>query len=556
MRKTYGTLKKFDADKWVIDKVPPHVSLRIKDVFRQVGTSVRPPFFFKATRELEADLKWFMDRYPLLMSIEDRELLEKGANAHYEKMQVTEHFYSGNYKPSNLNLKDGMALENYQGLARDLFWEVEELLLADAVGLGKTPTAIASLLRPEMLPAIVVVQSHLNRQWKKEFKKFTDLNAFIIPNGKAKPLPLADVYIAKYTTAAKWVDYLTLVGAKTLILDEVQEVRHLDTKKHEACVELYKASVFHLALSGSPIYNYGIETWNIYQVIKPSIFPSRDEFIKAWCDYGGRVKDPEALGAYLMETRSYLRRTKEDVGSEIPPLNKIIQAVDYEEKAILDMEKRAKVLARNIFQGEYIERGMAARELSIMVRKATGVSKARSVAAFVRIILESNEPVVLAGWHRDVYDIWKEEFKDFNPVFYTGTESQNQKDQAKQDFIDRKTNLFIISLRSGVGLDGLQEVASYVVFGELDWSPAIHEQVIGRLYRYGQKKQVTAIFCVSDSGSDPLVIDMNGIKKSQSAGIFDPLRNAVDSQESDDTIIKEYARKLLNKRMESEDDRD
>src|SRR5579884_3848269 len=43
-----------------------------------------------------------------------------------------------------------------------------------------------------------------------------------------------------------------------------------------------------------------------------------------------------------------------------------------------------------------------------------------------------------------------------------------------------------MSLRSGAGLDGLQEDCTVGVFGELDWSPEQHRQCIGRLDRDGQ----------------------------------------------------------------------
>jgi hypothetical protein len=40
----------------------------------------------------------------------------------------------------------------------------------------------------------------------------------------------------------------------------------------------------------------------------------------------------------------------------------------------------------------------------------------------VRIMVEGGEPVVLVGWHRDVYDIWLE-LRDLKPAMYTGSES-------------------------------------------------------------------------------------------------------------------------------------
>ena len=67
--------------------------------------------------------------------------------------------------------------------------------------------------------------------------------------------------------------------------------------------------------------------------------------------------------------------------------------------------------------------------------------------------------IALACWHREVYAIWAEALADFKPTFYTGSESTTQKDESKRRFVEGETNLMIISLRSGAGLDGLQTAA-------------------------------------------------------------------------------------------------
>jgi hypothetical protein len=53
-------------------------------------------------------------------------------------------------------------------------------------------------------------------------------------------------------------------------------------------------------------------------------------------------------------------------------------------------------------------------------------------------------------------------------VFFTGRESQAEKHEAKRAFCSGESKVLIMSLRAGAGLDGLQRVASIVVFGELD----------------------------------------------------------------------------------------
>lgn len=85
-----------------------------------------------------------------------------------------------------------------------------------------------------------------------------------------------------------------------------------------------------------------------------------------------------------------------------------------------------------------------------------------------------------------------------------------------------------------------------IVLGELDWSPKVHDQLIGRVDRDGQTEQVTAIYLVSDYGSDPLIIDMLSIKSSQSHNIINPL-TAVEEQFTDVSRIKILAERFLEK---------
>jgi superfamily II DNA/RNA helicase len=161
-------------------------------------------------------------------------------------------------------------------------------------------------------------------------------------------------------------------------------------------------------------------------------------------------------------------------------------------------------------------------EMDWKLRQATGIAKAPYVAAFVKMLLESEEAIVLFGWHRAVYDLWMQELAEFNPVLYTGSESPKQKEESVQAFVGGKSRVMIVSLRSGAGLDGLQKRSSVAVFGELDWSPEMHNQCIGRLARDGQEATVAAYFLVADSGSDPVVSDVLELKRQQAEPIRDP----------------------------------
>lgn len=541
-----GVNPKTKQASWIMEDVPPHVCIRIKSIFLCVAQHYRQPFYFPDTPEMCHDLEWFISRYPMEIDrAYEYELQDKSVqfvDFQNENFQLLEGLYEA---PTDVGFKDGKELRPFQAQAVTLFHRVKKLLIADGVGLGKTVEAIGALMIPETLPALVVVQSHLPEQWVEKIEEFSNLRAHaILPKKKRYDLPEADVYVIKYTNITDWIDYLLKIPFKTFIMDEVQEIRREESKKHKTCVNIAKQCEYIMGLSGTPVMNYGNEIYNLYKAINPDLFPDRDAFYREWIDWG-KVKDPEALGAYLQEKCAYIRRTKHDVYEQLPPVNKIVHTVGYDQKALDKITDRAKILAHSVLEAnQYIERGQAARELSIMVRKATGVSKAKYIADYVKMLLENGEKVLLAIWHREVYDILEKELKEYNPVFYSGTETLDQKKKSKEAFINGDSQIMFISLRSGVGLDGLQHVCSYVVIGELDWTGAMHEQIIGRLDRDGQKEQVTAIFLVSNSGSDPVVMDIIGIKKSQQDGIMNPLGKK-EKQHSDDSIIKAYAKKLI-----------
>ena len=545
--KTYGRLRYMkDKNQWWMDANPAHVKIKLKKIFESIPKNAQY-FHFDNTKENALDLEWFIQRYPMEMKSDDKNLLTKMSDDYRDFLAETEKIFTPDWKPKIIEFKDGLKPYNYQQQAIDLLWRTKRLMVADEVGLGKTIVAIGAMTNQDCMPALVVVQPHLTGQWKEQIEKFTNMKVHVIDKGKPTSLPEADVYIVKYTNIYKWQDVLEEMKIKMLVLDEVQEVRRQESRKHQSCKIVADKCRYVLGLSGTPIFNYGFEVWTLYDVIQPGLLSTSSDFRREWCGYGDRVSNPVALGSFLRDSYAYIRRTKDDVKSELPPVNKIVHTVGFDQKAIDQMESEAKTLALQVLQGEFIERGQAARELSILVRKKTGISKARDVANYVKMICENGEKVLLAGWHRDVYDIWLDVLKEYNPVMYTGSETAIQKTKSKHAFVNGDAQVMIISLRSGVGLDGLQSACSYVVFGELDWTPAIHDQVIGRLYRQGQGDQVNAIFLVTDSGSDPVVTDIIGIKKAQQEGINNPMAMGT-KQMSDDSIIKEFAKRYVEGR--------
>lgn len=249
-----------------------------------------------------------------------------------------------------------------------------------------------------------------------------------------------------------------------------------------------------------------------------------------------------------------VRRTRKEVGRELPAVQTMVQPVRHQLECLKQIDTVATELAHRILEGTFEQQGQAAREFDMRMRQATGIAKAPFVAEFVRMLIESTgEKVLLTGWHREVYDVWQARLEDSpNPiraVFYTGTETPKEKEEAKRDFVTGECPLMILSLRSGVGLDGLQEVCSTIVHGELDWSPGVHEQCRGRLHRDGQNNPLNEFFLVSEGGSDPIISEILGLKRAQVSGLLEPdLPGLVHLQNDVGARVKKMAADFLAKR--------
>jgi len=534
--------------------VEPHVAIRLKRVFAKIDTWQYGKQSISATPENCRDLQWFLDRYPL--EVYPFELLAERAQEHRERQSLIEQLLNGHMEREAFKLK--IPPREYQALAAHMWLTAGGLLLADDVGLGKTCTAIAGLSEPKTLPALVVTLTHLPFQWRDEVNKFTDLTTHILKKGTPYDIlkytkgRLPDVFITNYAKLGGWAETLAPL-LKSVVFDEIQELRHNGTQKYNAAKHIADACTFRLGTSATPIYNYGGEIFNIIDVLLPDSLGTKDEFIREWCIYQFgdklKIKDPAAFGLFARENGLMLRRTRIEVKRELPPVTVVPHHIDVDAKALDHMKGQAIELAKLIlkqtqdFKGQKMQ---AAGEFDIKMRQATGIAKAPYVAEFVKFLIADNtEPVVVYAWHREVYDILMERLKEFNPVMYTGSETPNQKEASKQALISGKSRVLLVSLRAGAGMDGLQDVCHLAVFAELDWSPGVHEQCVGRIHRDGQDEPCTIYYLLSEHGSDPIMGDILGIKRQQIEGVRDPNQDLVTKLQVEADYIKRMAERFL-----------
>ncbi|CAM6005473.1 unnamed protein product [Sphagnum balticum] len=520
----------------------PHVMQRIRKIFDNAqnyfnrGLYTHKPILFPNNMSACRDLVWVMDRYNLEVNPDLLKSIVDKANEYDSILKsISDADKDTSYRVSKDALKLALPLRPHQVQFNNMFNKVRKMLLADKMGLGKTSSAISLLCEPERRPALVVVPTTLCTQWENEVKRFLpDASTHVIRGFKNYELPKVDVLITSYNRLQPWQDVL-LDGRnfKTAIFDEVHELRHTGTGKRHVARTISETVEYCAGLSGTPIFNMGDEIWSVLDAIKPDCLGDYSDFESEWTTWG-RVNEPATLNSFLKKQGLFLRRDPEEVGLKFGEASKHVFTIDADLDKLKEVQNVAKMLALSVLSGNVGEDSDSAREFDWKLRQATGIAKAKPVAEFVKMLVDSGEKVVLAGWHRAVYEVWEKELASCNPVMFTGSETVREKETAVNKFVKGDAKVFIISLRSGAGLDGLQHACNTVVFGELDWTSNVHDQVIARVDRDGQTKHVQAYYLTIADGSDPFIINLLGVKRSQHDGL-------VEGKQSEGGVITQSA---------------
>lgn len=544
----YGTLSYNRRSKcWTI-KAEPCVTELAKRLFPGCDGRGRGVARFTAHRRIVGDLNWLMLRYPLEIKESDRARWESAleeAREHAARKQAALLAPQSASPPAACFSGE---LRDFQKEGLAYLLANRRCLLADEMGLGKTVQALSFLAATASYPALIVAPPHLVRNWTRECEHFlqseTPPRVHVIKGLTPYPLPEAEIYIIHYLLLRGWKDVLPELGFQTVIFDEIQELRRAGTSKYSAASLVSSAANNVIGLSGTPIYNTGGEIWNVVNILDFHFLGDWESFSREWC-YGYNtnvVQKPELLGEYLRREGIMLRRLKRDVLSQLPPKRRLVQEIDWDDGVYRSMMLPAMDMLDELRSvTDESRRALLEEQVCQRERQATGLAKAPYVAAFVRSLLEGGEKVLLFAHHHAVMDLYKQELRAFHPVFITGRETEIQKDAAAQKFMSGGTDLCVISLRSASGLN-LQR-ASCVVFGEVDWSPAVHSQAEDRAHRIGQQDSIACYYLVSPKGSDRDMQDALGLKVSQ----FVEMMGDSMEREDDSFLMESEARERIKK---------
>ena len=508
-------------------------------------------------------IKWILERYP--MEVLSKSVWQNKASTKFVK-KITHTKIEKLSKATPGKQFRGKLLDFQKEGLDFLLKSSGNALLADDMGLGKTVQTLAYVAsEKQSMPVLVIAPLVTLTNWQREIERFMkkkSRNGRIMENGnptstmirtgKKEDLGNFDFYIINYELLHKRLGDLLNLNIRTLVCDEVQHLRSKTTQKYTAIKKLaaLKSINYRVGLSGTPIYNHGSEIWSIVDILKPGLLGNFKEFCEYFCylDERGKAIVLENKRTSLHEELKkhvMIRRKKSDVLKDLKDkvrYKEIIAADETYYKNQLDQiwhkhEEELKNAETEFYKSASYQRAIQSE------RQAAGIAKLPHVIDFVKNIMEIEESVVVFCHHKSIHKLLHESLHEFSPVSIIG----GQTDKARQDSIDRfqngDTKLMIAGLRAGnLGINLTK--AKYVIFAELDWSPAYHYQAEDRLHRIGQKNTVFAYYLIGSGTLDDHVADILVDKSYEIDAIMDQKQESFENKEKAKLILAQIHDKI------------
>ncbi|RME91383.1 MAG: hypothetical protein D6767_05285, partial [Candidatus Hydrogenedentota bacterium] len=228
-------------------------------------------------------------------------------------------------------------------------------ILADDMGLGKTVqvlSLIATVQKQDRSKKFLVVAPVAALYvWKGEVEKFCPFLRTYMWHGANRTkegIEKCDIVLTTYgTLVADKTKALHHVSWDSVFIDESQAIKNPNTKAYKAVAKLKTKRFF--ALTGTPLENYTMDLWAIFNIIVPGLLGGRKLFTKY---FDSRPTDETNRQLAKRIAPFILRRKKDEVLKDLPPKTEqhyfvempYEQATVYEalrQKAMHDLEAGA-----------------------------------------------------------------------------------------------------------------------------------------------------------------------------------------------------------------------
>jgi len=414
-------------------------------------------------------------------------------------------------------------------------------LIADAPGLGKTLQSIA-YAQLHNLKTIIVCPLSVVLNWKKEIKKFTGKDATIW-DSKTHTGKLSNQYhLVHYDAAGKIVNELRKQNFDLLVCDEATYLKNRNTIRAKSILGSYKErrkfpgikTKYCIFLTGTPVMSRPIEAFSLLNFLDNQRFNNFYHFTEK---YGGwKGEPPKNLKDLHDRTKDLvIRRKKEEVLTELP--NK------QRNELYVELNKQEQKTYNELLKDMFGQWKMAGRPSVQHMPKLQGFLIDKKLPRAIELIdefLDNDKPILIFSCYIAPLKKLLKHYGD-KAVILTGDMNKNKRQDSINALTSGNAKIGLFSLKAaGMGIDGLQHVIDTVLFLDMDWVPANHEQAEDRTHRIGQTGQVQVYYMICEGTIDEHMRDI--LKEKQEVASL-----IVDGQELQLSINKSFFKEFVKK---------
>jgi SNF2 family DNA or RNA helicase len=365
-------------------------------------------------------------------------------------------------------------------------------LLADEMGLGKTAQSILALRllfhQGMVKSGLLIAPKPLIHNWSRELKLWApDLPFEVFPTDPEQRrttwfVSNCPLKLINYEALTRDADIAAdpRIFFDVVLLDEAQRIKNHSSKTAQVVRSVRRARSW--ALTGTPIENHPDDLVNIFAFVDPGRVPADTP--------------PKRLGSLVSDC--ILRRTKEDVQSDMPP--KMIRDLEVDltaaQRHAYDRAEKDGVVHLNEL-GETIT-VQHVFQLVMRLKQICNFDPLTGESAKLDQLLMDMEEVADNGRKAIVFSQWvepllmiAEKLQPFGPLQYHGRIPQAERTPILDRFKD-DPDCHVLLMTYGTGSVGLNlQFTNYVFLFDRWWNPAVEDQAINRAHRIGQKHPVT-----------------------------------------------------------------
>lgn len=425
-------------------------------------------------------------------------------------------------------------------------------IFGDQPGLGKTLQAICAVVKAhkealtygETFPVLVICPAALKVNWKREFKKFADIEACILddsnraswerfwqmkwPNGES----VCPVFITNYESLKKFfvrkikntsrfslssIEFDERISLfKSVIIDESHKCKSSKTQQAKFVEGICRGKKWIFALTGTPVVNNNTDLIQQLRILgRLDDFGGYKEFVARFCDGPKQSSNMKELH-YRLWCCCFFRREKSKVLTQLP--DKMRQYITCEITNRREYHDAEENFLKYLRQYKHADDDKIARAMrgEVMVRmgilkEIAARGKVKAVADFIHDVVDGGEKLIMFAYLKEVVLALKEEFPD--AVTVTGADNITQKQNAVDRFQnDPECKLIILNYKSG-GTGLTLTASSRVGFIEFPWTYSDCEQAEDRAHRNGQKNAVNCYYFLGDKTIDEYMYKVIQTKK-------------------------------------------